>query len=113
EGPRDPAHGGCARAADEPYEPSVGRAASLMANVPATIALDRAFLAALRGDAEQGSAFARQGLAETGEGEWMLEAYAQGHLAVAEWLGGRVAPAEGALVLTLPPWGGGGGRLPA
>jgi LuxR family transcriptional regulator, maltose regulon positive regulatory protein len=102
---------GFAAAADEPYEPSVGRAASLMANVPATIALDRAFLAALRGDAEQVSAFARQGLAETGEGEWMLEAYAQGHLAVAEWLGGRLAQAERAFVSTIARWRAAGERF--
>jgi LuxR family transcriptional regulator, maltose regulon positive regulatory protein len=43
--------------AEEPYEPSVGRAASLSANVPARIAVDRALLAGLRGDAEGTTAF--------------------------------------------------------
>ena len=43
---------------DEPFEP-VGRpGASLFANVPATIALERAFLAEFRGDAEASIAFA-------------------------------------------------------
>jgi LuxR family transcriptional regulator, maltose regulon positive regulatory protein len=100
-----------AAAADEPYEPSVGRAASLMANVPATIALDRAFLALLRGDAEQVSAFARQGLAEIGEGEWMLETYARGYLAVAEWLGGRLIPAERGFASTIARWRAAGERF--
>jgi LuxR family maltose regulon positive regulatory protein len=48
---------------EEPYEPSVGRDASLLANVPATIALLRADLARQRGDPERTAAFARQGLA--------------------------------------------------
>lgn len=43
---------------DDPFEPSAGRAASLLANVPATIALDRAYLAELRGDAQAAVAFA-------------------------------------------------------
>jgi hypothetical protein len=49
-GPLDAAERAAAHAADEPYEPSVGRAASLVANIPATIALARAFDAELRGD---------------------------------------------------------------
>jgi hypothetical protein len=44
EGPLDAAERAFAAAADEPYQPSVGKAASLSANIPATIALDRAFL---------------------------------------------------------------------
>src|SRR4029077_18988427 len=37
---------------DGPFEPSAGPAASLLVNVPATIAIFRAYLAELRGDAE-------------------------------------------------------------
>ena len=48
--------------ADEPYEPSVGRAASILANVPAVTAVARADLARLRGDPDDEAAFARQAL---------------------------------------------------
>jgi LuxR family maltose regulon positive regulatory protein len=48
----DAAEHAYADAADEPFEPSAGRAASLLVNVPATIAVFRAYLAELRGDAE-------------------------------------------------------------
>jgi LuxR family transcriptional regulator, maltose regulon positive regulatory protein len=111
EDPLDAAERALAAAADEPYAPSVGRAASLMANVPATIALDRGFLAALRGEAEQVSACARQALAEIGDGEWMLETYAGGHLAVAEWLAGRLALADHALGSTITQWRAAGERF--
>jgi len=80
--------------ADEPFEPSAGRATSQLANIPAAIALGRAYLAQLRGDAEGTAAFASRALAELGEGEWLLECMIQGHLAVAEWLRGRLEEAE-------------------
>jgi ATP/maltotriose-dependent transcriptional regulator MalT len=41
-----------ADAADEPFEPTIGRAASILVNVPVLIALSRAYLAQFRGDAE-------------------------------------------------------------
>jgi LuxR family transcriptional regulator, maltose regulon positive regulatory protein len=91
-------------AADEPYEPSAGRAASLLANVPATMALDRAYLAELRGDAERALALASRALAELGEDEWMLRSNASGYLALAEWLGGRPAAAERLLSSTIAQW---------
>jgi ATP/maltotriose-dependent transcriptional regulator MalT len=114
EGPLDAAEralAGTAGAADEPYEPSVGRAASLVANVPATIAVGRAFLAELRGDADREITFARQALAELDEGEWMLDAYTRLHLAVAEWLGGRLPEAERALASSLAGWRAAGERF--
>src|SRR6266699_2044189 len=43
---------GAARAVDERFEPSAGRAASMLVNVPALIALHRSYLAQFRGDAE-------------------------------------------------------------
>ena len=82
-----------AHAADEPFEPSVGPAASPLANVPGTIAALRAYLANQRGDAEAAVRFASQALAERREGEWMLDAIAHGHLSVAEWLRGRLPEA--------------------
>jgi LuxR family transcriptional regulator, maltose regulon positive regulatory protein len=96
---------------EEPYEPAVGRAASLLANVPAMIALYRAALAAFRGDTEGTRAFASRALAEIGEGEWMLEAYARGHLALAEWLRGRLPEAEQALASTVAQWRAAGERF--
>jgi LuxR family transcriptional regulator, maltose regulon positive regulatory protein len=93
-----------AEAADEPFEPSTDRAASLLANVPATMALDRAYLAELRGDAEGALALASRALTELGEGEWMLASNASGYLALAEWLGGRPAEAERLLSSTIAQW---------
>ena len=78
--------------ADEPFEPSVGRPASVLANIPATITLQRAILAELHGDAEGTVAHASQALAMLGPGEWMLAALARTHLAVAEWLSEQAAP---------------------
>jgi LuxR family maltose regulon positive regulatory protein len=104
EGPLGDAERGVADAVDEPYEPSVGRAASMMANLPAAIVLQRAGLANLRGDAEQMRAAARWALAELGEGEWMLESLARWYLAVVEWLAGRLAEAEAALVSSIAGW---------
>ena len=49
-----------ADAAVEAFEPSVGRAASLLASVPAAIALALAYHAYLRGDA-RGTAFSYRG----------------------------------------------------
>ena len=82
---------------DEPFEPSVGRAASHLANVPAAIALGRTLLAALHGDAERAITFARRTLAEADEGEWLLTSHANGYLGVAEWLRGQLTEAERAL----------------
>ena len=83
--------------ADEPLEPSVGRAASHLANVPAAIALGRTLLAVLHGDAERAITFGRRTLAEVGEAEWLLTSHANGYLGVAEWLRGQLAEAERAL----------------
>ena len=91
-------------AADEPFEPSAGRAASLLVNVPATIAVFRAYLAELRGDAEGAASFAAQALAAIGEGERMLDFITQGHLAIAEWLGGRLAESEQAFTSSIAGW---------
>ena len=93
-----------ASGAGEPFEPTVGRAGSLLVNVRAHIALHRSYLAQLRGDAEGTAAFARQALAELHPGEWMLNSTIQGFLAVAEWLRGQLAEAERAFVSSLAGW---------
>ena len=90
--------------AEEPFEPTVGRAGSLLVNIPAHIALHRSYLAQLRGDAEGTAAFARQALGELHQGEWMLNSTIQGFLAVAEWLRGQLAEAERAFVSSLAGW---------
>ena len=76
-------------AADEPFEPSIGRASSLLANIPADIALCRGFAAQYRGDAEVTAAFASKARAELGQGDRLLDYEAHCDLAVAEWLRGR------------------------
>ncbi len=95
---------GAAPGVDEPFEPSAGRAASMLANIPAQIALHRGFLAQLRGDAEGTAAFASQALAELGDGDRLLSSTAQGLLAAAEWLRGRLADAEQAFVSSIAGW---------
>src|SRR5215813_7264940 len=82
---------------DEPYQPSVGRASSVLANVAATIALLRAHLAGLNGDADRAALFARQPRTQLGEDELLLGSFVGWNLAVADWLGGRLKEAEYAL----------------
>jgi LuxR family maltose regulon positive regulatory protein len=113
EGPLEAAEHRVADTTDEPYEPSVGRAASMVANLPASIALQRAGLAYMRGDAEQTMASARRALAELGEGEWMLESLTRWYLAVAEWSAGRLAEAEAALASAIAGWRAVSHRVPA
>ena len=100
-------------AAEEPFEPSAGNAASLLVNVPAGIALGRASLAHLRGDADGTAAFASQALAKAGEGESMLDSTARWLLAMAEWLRGRVAEAERAFAASITGWRAAGERYSA
>jgi LuxR family transcriptional regulator, maltose regulon positive regulatory protein len=103
-------HAWNAGAVDAEFEPSVGRAASLIVNVPATVALGRAYLAELRGDADHTVAFARRALAEAGEGERMVESHAGGYLAMADWLGGRLEEAERGLSSSIAGWRAAGER---
>jgi LuxR family transcriptional regulator, maltose regulon positive regulatory protein len=94
----DHAEAALAASGDEPYEPSVGRAASRVANLPASIALTRAELARRRGDAERIEALARQALAHLSEDERALRRQVDWFLAVANWYGGRLTEAEHALI---------------
>jgi len=103
---------GAAGAAD-PFEPAAGRTTSLLANVPATIALQRVILAELRGDADQTMRFASRTLTLPGEGEWMLATLAHAHLAVAEWLRGRLPEAERAFTANVAQWRARGEPFPA
>ena len=100
----DAAERAFADAADEPFEPSVGRAASLLANVPAAIALGRTYLAVLYGDAEAAAASASQALAALGEGEWVLHSVSLWMLALAERLRGRLEDAERGFAASVAGW---------
>ena len=104
---------GAAGAGDDPCKPSVDRTTSLLANVPATVALQRAILAELRGDADRTMTFASRTLALLGEGEWMLATLARAHLAVAEWLSGRMPEAEEAFTVNVVEWRARGEPFPA
>jgi LuxR family maltose regulon positive regulatory protein len=89
----DAAERAAADIAGEPYEWSTGRASS-SADVAVFIALGRAWLAGLRGDAEAAIVFAERARAELHEGEWMLELLIRWRLALADWVGGRLSDAE-------------------
>jgi LuxR family transcriptional regulator, maltose regulon positive regulatory protein len=106
----DAAERALADAADEPFEPSVGKAASLLVNVPVAIALERAYLAELRGDTDGMAAFASQALAGLGEGEQMLDSVTRLQLAAADWLHGRADQAERALLPLTARWRAAGQR---
>jgi LuxR family transcriptional regulator, maltose regulon positive regulatory protein len=86
-----------AATADEHYEPSVGRATSLVANAPAAIDALRAGLARFHGDAERTTAFCQQALAKLTDADRTLRALVDWYLTVADWLRGRVVEAEQAL----------------
>ena len=72
---------------DEPYEDPAGRAASVLANVPAGIAFLRGSLARLRGDAASAVGYNRQALAQLGDDEWLMHAHVRWNLAAADWPG--------------------------
>jgi ATP/maltotriose-dependent transcriptional regulator MalT len=100
----DTAQQAYARAPDEPFEPTVGRARSLLVNVPALTAILRGFLAQLRGDADATVAFAAQAMAEADESQWRLSSTARGFLAVAQWLRGQLAQAERTFTASITEW---------
>ena len=82
---------------DEPHEPSVGRALSVLANVPASVAFLRADMARLRGDPARAVACDQQALKHLGEGDWLLRSHVAWNLGAADWLHGRLTQAEHAL----------------
>jgi LuxR family maltose regulon positive regulatory protein len=88
-------------AADEPFEPSVGRTRSLLANVGATSALERAFLAELHGDTEGQLAFGRQALAKLDPDDQTLSAIIHGHFGGAQWLAGSLPEAQRTLTSSI------------
>jgi LuxR family maltose regulon positive regulatory protein len=86
---------------DEPFEASTGRPDSVLANVPAAIAFLRASLARLRGDVALAAGYNQQAVAQLGEDDWLMRAFVRWNLAVTDWLGGRLGPAEHGLAEVL------------
>jgi LuxR family transcriptional regulator, maltose regulon positive regulatory protein len=97
----DDAERAFAASGGEPYEDPAGRPVSVLANVPAGIAFLRASLARLRGDAALAAGYNRQALAQLGEDEWLMRSFVRWSRAVADWLGGRLGPAERGLAEVL------------
>jgi LuxR family maltose regulon positive regulatory protein len=102
--PLDAAESALPDADAEPFKPAVGRAASLLTNVPAAIGLARAYLAGLRGDAEGAAAAATGGLAALGADERVLHVVGQWMVAIAAWVGGRLHDAEPGLASVVEGW---------
>jgi LuxR family transcriptional regulator, maltose regulon positive regulatory protein len=104
---------------DEPYEPPIGRALSMLANVPAASLRMRAAVAELRGDAELTVDLAHRALAALDEDDRLQRSILRWYLDMAQWLLGRPAEAErgfasrmgdvaewrAAGFRTLPAWG--------
>jgi len=97
-------------AAEEPFEPSAGRAASLLANTRAAITIARGWLAWLQGDADGAAAFASQALGELTDGDWLLTSLGQLELALADRLRGRLHEAERGFTASLAGWRAAGER---
>ena len=108
--PLDAAERAFAGAANEPFEPCVGRAASLLADVPAAIGVARAYLAVLHGDAEGTAASASRALAALGEDDTVLRSVSLWMLAIAEWVSGRLEGAERGLAAGVAGWRAAGQR---
>jgi LuxR family transcriptional regulator, maltose regulon positive regulatory protein len=108
--PLDAAERAFADAVNESFEPSVGRAASLLANIPAAIAIARAYLAVLHGDAEGTAASASRALPALGEGEWVLHSASLWILAIAEWVRGGLKDAERGFAASVAGWRAAGQR---
>ncbi|MFI7068149.1 LuxR C-terminal-related transcriptional regulator [Kribbella sp. NPDC050124] len=68
------------------------------------VAASRAFLAELHGDADSTISFASRALDELGEGDWMLQSLARGHIAIAEWMRGRLPQAERSFGKLIEEW---------
>jgi LuxR family maltose regulon positive regulatory protein len=78
----------------EPYEAPADQAASVLANVPAAIALLRAVLARLRGEGALAAGYNRQALALLGADDWLMRSFVRWNQAAADWQDGRLGPAE-------------------
>lgn len=87
-----------ASALSEPYEPSIGKEMSMLVNMPVSIALLRASLATLRGDAERTAELVLWAQAHLHEDEQGPRISVRWNLAQADWMRGRLTEAERAFV---------------
>ncbi|HEY2204328.1 MAG TPA: LuxR C-terminal-related transcriptional regulator [Pseudonocardia sp.] len=87
-----------ARTGQAPFEPSIDSGSSMLANVPAAVAISRAELARLRGDGEGEGRWAEAALTHLGADDELLESMARYHVAAADWHAGNLEVAERALV---------------
>src|SRR5262247_627538 len=106
----DAAHRASAPVAKEPFEPSAGRATSLLANTRAAITIAQGWLAWLRGDAEGAAALVSQALGELTNGDWLLTSMCQLELALADRLRGRLDDAERGFTASIAGWRAAGER---
>jgi LuxR family transcriptional regulator, maltose regulon positive regulatory protein len=106
----DAAQRASAPAAEEPFEPSAGRAASLLANTRAAITIARGWLAWLHGNADGAAALASQALGELTDGDRLLTSLGQLELALADRLRGRLDDAERGFTASLAGWRAAGER---
>jgi ATP/maltotriose-dependent transcriptional regulator MalT len=106
----DAAHRASAPVAEEPFEPSAGRATSLLANTRAAITIAQGWLAWLRGDADGAAALVSQALGELTNGDWLLTSMCQLELALADRLRGRLDDAERGLTASIAGWRAAGQR---
>jgi LuxR family transcriptional regulator, maltose regulon positive regulatory protein len=90
----DDAERALATAPSELYEPSIGKEMSMLANVPATIALLRASLVALRGDAERTIELVHQAQVHLADDERSPRISGRWNLAQADLMRGRLPEAE-------------------
>jgi LuxR family transcriptional regulator, maltose regulon positive regulatory protein len=97
----DDAEHALALSGGEPPETTAGGEGSVLSNVPAGIALLRAVLARLRGDAAFAAGYNEQALARLGDQDWLLRSFVRWNLAVADWQEGRLGPAERGLAEVL------------
>ena len=87
-----------------PFEPTVGRAASPLANLGPMAALLRAFVAHMRGLSDEAEALATRSLTEIDDDQSTLAKIARLHLATAPWLRGAVHQAEPAVAANVAEW---------
>lgn len=86
------------------FEPTIDRSASPLANLGAMTVLLRAFVAHMRGDADESEALASQTLAELDDDRSALATIARTHLATAPWLRGEARVAEPAVSANIAEW---------
>lgn len=79
---------------EDQHQSSVGRAASVLSNLAAVEPVIRADIARLRGDAEDAASFAQEALSHLTPEDDLLGTFVRYHLAVADWMLGRLHPAE-------------------